>query len=63
MSSLNLPQRLMDLDEEQLPAECRAKIADLVGRGFKRAHMMISRRFDVHISEELCAMDQDESAD
>lgn len=59
MSSLNLPQALIDLDEQQLPAECREKIAQLVGLGYSRAHMMISPRFDVHISEELAMLHPD----
>ena len=57
MSSLNLPQRLVDIDEQQLPAECREKIAHLVGLGYRRSHMMISSQFDVHISEELAMLD------
>ena len=57
MSSLNLPQRLLDIDEQQLPVECREKIARMVGLGYRRSHMMISSEFEVHISEELAMLD------
>lgn len=63
MSSLNLPQRLVDIDEQQLPAECREKIAHMVGLGYRRSHMMISSKFDVHISEELAMLDSGEWED
>ena len=63
MSSLNLPQRLVDIDEQLLPAECRERIAHLVGLGYRRSHMMISSRFDVHISEELAMLDSGEWED
>lgn len=56
MNVLNLPQRLVDLDESKLPESVRAKVADLVRRGFKREVLMVSRRLDVHVSEELAAM-------
>ena len=59
MSSLNLPQCLIDIDEQQLPAECREKIAHLVGLGHSRAHMMISAKFDVRISGELAMLHPD----
>jgi hypothetical protein len=63
MPSLNLPQCLIDIDEQQLPAECREKIAHLVRLGYSRAHMMISGRFDVHISQELAMLHPDYGED
>ncbi len=63
MSSLNLPQRLVDIDEQLLPAECREKIAHMVGLGHRRSHMMISSQFEVHISEELAMLESDEEQD
>lgn len=62
-SNLNLPQPLLNVDERLLPQECRDKIAQLVGLGYRREHMMISDQFDVHISQELAMLHSELDAD
>lgn len=52
-NDLHLPQPLSHLDEQALPQASRDKIASMVALGYFREHMMISSKFDVHISEEL----------
>ncbi len=56
MSSLNLPQALNDIDESKLPASVLAKVGDLVGRGYNRAHLMVNDKGEVHVSEELAML-------
>lgn len=56
MSSLNLPQALVDIDESKLPASVRENVERLVSLGYNRAHLMVNERGDVHVSEELAML-------
>ncbi|MDZ4835609.1 MAG: hypothetical protein SGJ27_17680 [Candidatus Melainabacteria bacterium] len=56
MSSLNLPQALVDIDQSKLSASVREKVNHLVSLGHNRAHLMVNAEGDVHVSEELAML-------